>query len=271
LPDPKPPFPHPNPDANAERAWLLAEGPLHPKGDGRRLVTFTFDDGPSPEMEPPLLKVLETHHVRATFFYIGEYLAGGSSRAAEVRDCAKQVAAAGHLIGNHTMDHKLLTTMPKAAALAEIDESEAAIEKALGRRTSLFRPPYGQLDSSLEEALRERHGDLVLWSIDVEDVKKTDPDEILHALQRQLIYKQGGIVLLHDVHAPSLKAFHRLVHWLLASKWDREHPERPGWDIVDLEEYMRATAASPQPYANREELERARKAAASARPGSERP
>lgn len=64
---------------------------------------------------------------------------------------------------------------------------------------------------------------------------------------------------MHDVHAASVKAFHRLVHWLLASKWNREHPERPGWDIVDLKEYMSATAASPQPFATREELERARK------------
>ncbi len=262
LPDPNPPLPQLNPDARAYRAWLLAEGPLHPPGDGRRLVTFTFDDGPSPENDPSLLRVLETHHIRATFFFIGGYLAGRSHRAAEDRACAKRIAEAGHFFGNHTFDHKLLTILPKAAALADIDDSASAIEAATGERPHLFRPPYGELDPPLEEALRERHADLVLWTIDVEDMKKNDPDQILEALERQLTYEQGGIVLLHDVHAASVKAFHRLVHWLLASKWDPGHPERLGWDIVDLKEYVSATAASPQPYATREELEHARKAAA---------
>jgi peptidoglycan/xylan/chitin deacetylase (PgdA/CDA1 family) len=261
LPDPTPPLPQLNPDARADRAWLLAEGPTHPPGDGRRLVTFTFDDGPSPENAPSLLNVLDTHHIKATFFFIGGYLAGGSRRAAEVRDCARRIAEAGHLVGNHTFDHKLLPYMPRAAALADIDDSAAAIDRATGQHSRLFRPPYGQLDPALEDALHQRQLDLVLWSVDVEDVKKSDPDEILAALQKQLSYKQGGIVLLHDVHAASVKAFHRLVHWLLASKWDPEHPEHPGWDIVDLKEYLRATAAAPQPFTSREELERARRAA----------
>jgi peptidoglycan/xylan/chitin deacetylase (PgdA/CDA1 family) len=261
LPDPAPPFPRLNPEARAERAWLLAEGPQHPAGDGRRLVTFTFDDGPSPETDPALLRILETHHIRATFFFIGGYLAGSGRRAAEVRDWAKRIASAGHFIGNHTLDHKLLPLLPEPAALADIDDSAAAIESAVGEKTHLFRPPYGQLDATLEGALKQRELDLVLWSVDVEDMKKADPDEILTALEKQLSYKQGGIVLLHDVHSASVKAFHNLVHWLLASKWDRTHPEKPGWDIVDLKEYMAATAASPQPYGAREDLEKARRAA----------
>ena len=92
-------------------------------------------------------------------------------------------------------------------------------------------------------------------------MKKTDPDEIVAGLEAQLEYKQGGVVLLHDMHWPSVKAFNRLLRWMEGQRWDPAHPEKPGWDIVDLAEYLRATAASPQPYANREDLERARKAA----------
>jgi hypothetical protein len=63
------------------------------------------------------------------------------------------------------------------------------------------------------------------------------------------------------MHWPSVKAFNRLLRWLEADRWDAAHPEKPGWDVVDLPEYLRATAAAPQPYASREELERARQAA----------
>src|SRR5262249_40458618 len=64
LPDPTP-WPRLNPDVSTRRAWLLAEGPYHAPGDGRRLVTFTFDDGPFPETTPTFLKILARHNVHA--------------------------------------------------------------------------------------------------------------------------------------------------------------------------------------------------------------
>jgi peptidoglycan/xylan/chitin deacetylase (PgdA/CDA1 family) len=249
-----------NPDDRADRAWLLAEGPLHAPGDGRRLVTFTFDDGPFPETAPTVLRILEQHRIRATFFLIGSYLEGDDKHAVETRMWARRIAEAGHFVGNHTFDHKLLTSLPHAAQLAEIDDAAAAIERATGKRPVLFRPPYGEADSWLEGTLRDRRLELLLWSVDVEDMKKTDPDAIVEELKRQLEYKGGGIVLLHDMHWPSVKAFNRLLRWMDSRRWDAAHPEKAGWDIVDLAEYLRATAASPQPYATREDLERARRA-----------
>jgi peptidoglycan/xylan/chitin deacetylase (PgdA/CDA1 family) len=260
LPDPPSPIPRLNPDDRAERAWLLAEGPAHAPGDGRRLVTFTFDDGPFPETAPTVLRILDQHHVRAAFFLIGSYLAGDDKHAVETRMWARHIADAGHFVGNHTFDHKLLTSLPHAAQLSEIDESAAAIERATGKRPILFRPPYGEADPWLEGVLRDRRLELVLWSIDVEDMKKSDPDVIVEELKKQLMYKAGGVVLLHDMHWPSVKALNRLLRWMDGQRWDPAHPERAGWDIVDLADYLRATGASPQPYASRDELERARSA-----------
>jgi peptidoglycan/xylan/chitin deacetylase (PgdA/CDA1 family) len=260
LPDPPSPFPRLNPQASVERAWLVAEGPPHAPTDGHRFVTFTFDDGPFPETAPTVLRILDLHRIRATFFFIGKYLEGDDHHAVETRVWARRIADAGHLVGNHTLDHKVLTSLPHAAALNEIDESAAAIERATGKRPLLFRPPYGEIDPWLEGALRERKQELLLWSIDVEDMKKKDPDEILAGLQSQLEYKQGGIVLLHDMHWASVKALNRLVRWLESNRWDPSHPDHAGWDIVDLPTYLRETQTHPQPYATREELERARQA-----------
>jgi peptidoglycan/xylan/chitin deacetylase (PgdA/CDA1 family) len=265
LPDPPLPWPRLNPDDSGERAWLLAEGPARTRDTARRLVTFTFDDGPFPETAPTILKILETHHVRAAFFLIGRYLAGTDHRAAETRMWAKRIADAGHFVGNHTFDHRLLTGLSHQAALDEIDRSASEIERATGGRPMLFRPPYGEVDPWLQGVMRDRHLELLLWSVDVEDMKRDDPDEIADLLESQLSYKQGGIVLLHDMHWPSVKAFNRLLRWLEAEKWDPARPQRPGWDIVDLPEYLRATAAAPQPFATREELERARRGAAERR------
>lgn len=260
IPDPRQPLPDLDPDETVERAWMVAEGPAHAPRDGRRLVTFTFDDGPFPETAPTVLRILEQHRIRAAFFLIGEYLVGGDRHAVETREWAKKIADAGHYIGNHTMDHKELTALPRAAALAEIDGSAAAIERAVGARPSLFRPPYGSMNAFLEGAVRDRHLELLLWNIDIEDMKKQDPDAMALDLESQLEWKSGGVVLLHDMHWPSVKAFNRLLRWLDARRWDKSRPDRVGWSIVDLPEYLRATAASPQPFATREELDAARKA-----------
>lgn len=260
IPDPAFPAPRLNPDDETDRAWLLAEGPLHPPRDGRRLVTFTFDDGPSPETAPTLLRLLREHRIRAAFFFIGEYLVGSDRRAAQSREWARRIAAAGHYIGNHTFDHRRLTALSHSAALAEIDDAADAIERATGLRPWLFRPPYGALDPWLEGALRDRHLDLLLWNIDVDDIRRSDPDETARCIEDQLSSKQGGIVLLHDMHWPSIRAFNRLLRRLEAHKWQPEHPDRLGWDIVDFTEYLRMTADSPQPFSSNDELQRARRA-----------
>jgi len=257
LPDPVP-WPRLNPEDSAHTAWLLAEGPRRDEADGRRFVTFTFDDGPSPEATPPILKILAEHRVRATFFFIGRYLDGDSGRASLARGVARQVAAAGHFVGNHTHDHALLTNVTRTQAMAQIDEGAASIERVLGARPIFFRPPYGQLDDFLEGELRARGAELVLWSIEAQDMKREDSDAMASSLEWQIEYAGGGVVLLHDVRRSTVDALPKVLDWLHRRRWDPSHPERSGYEIVDLPGYLRATAERPQPYPDRTTLERAR-------------
>jgi peptidoglycan/xylan/chitin deacetylase (PgdA/CDA1 family) len=259
LPDPTP-WPRLNPEVSTRRAWLLAEGPYHAPGDGRRLVTLTFDDGPFPETTPTYLKILARHSVRAAFFMIGNYLDGDSERAVKSREVAREVARAGHLIGNHTHDHQRLTALPRSEILAQIDEGAASIERATGKRPLLFRPPYGQLDSWASERLRERGAELVLWSVEASDMKTDDGQAIVDALREQIEYAGGGIVLLHDIRWGSADALERLLTWLNHRRWDPRRPEVVGYEVVDLVQYLRACAASPQPFNDRAELGQARSA-----------
>ncbi len=257
LPDPTP-WPRLNPEANTTRAWLTAEGPAYAAGDGRRLVTFTFDDGPFPETTPVVLHVLEKHRVRATFFWIGRYLDGDSERAVASRAVAKQVEAAGHLVGNHSHDHLRLTTLTHAQQVAQIDDGAESIARAIGKRPVLFRPPYGQLDAYSERLLAERGQTLVLWSVEAGDMQCDDAEGMAGSLREQIEYAGGGIVLLHDIRFSSADALDKLLTWLDAHRYDPARPARVGYEVIDLPGFLRATAASPQPYANRVELEKTR-------------
>ena len=63
-----------------------------------RAVYLTFDDGPIPEVTPWVLEVLEKHHVKATFFMVGDNIR-------KHPDEYRMVVEHGHRIGNHTFNH----------------------------------------------------------------------------------------------------------------------------------------------------------------------
>jgi peptidoglycan/xylan/chitin deacetylase (PgdA/CDA1 family) len=259
LPDPNP-WPDLNIDASAARAWLLAEGPSHSPTDGRRLVTLTFDDGPFPETTPIVLKVLERHRVHATFFWIGRYLDGTSDRAVRTREVAESVRDAGHLIGTHTHDHERLVGVSRADVLGQIDRGMASIQRAVGVRPSVFRPPFGQLDAYGEAVTRERGLTLVLWNVETQDLHHTDSDAMARNLEEQLDFQGGGIVLLHDIRFSTAETLEKLLTWLDHHRYDPARPGAVGYEVVDFAEFTRATAASPQPYESRAALEEARAA-----------
>ena len=257
LPDPVP-WPRLNSSISIKRAWLLAEGPAPEKGDGQRLVTLTFDDGPFPWTTPPILKVLNHYDVKATFFLVGGLLDGDAHFAAGTRDAAKRIAAAGHIIGNHTHDHFLLTRVTHNQAQAQIDEGADSIERVTGKRPIFFRPPYGQLDPFSEDVLRQRGAELVLWNIEADNPDPEDPAAIAESIEHHLEYAGGGIVLLHDIRRSTAPTTAKLLAWLRSRRFNPARPERIGYQVVDLPTYLRETAAHPQPFADRTALEEAR-------------
>jgi len=260
LPDPTP-WPQLNPTASISRAWLLAEGPAPKPSSGKRFVTFTFDDGPFPETTPVVLHVLAKHNVRATFFWIGRYLDGDSDRAVASRETALAVRDAGHLIGNHTHDHARLAALSHSDALGEITRGADSIERAVGLRPCVFRPPFGQLDAYLEGVLREQNLTAVLWNIEVEDLHRDDADAMADSLETQIEFSGGGIVLLHDIRFTTADALDKTLTWLDKRRYDPQRPTAVGYEVVDFVDFMRATASAPQPYPDRRTLEDARAAA----------
>jgi peptidoglycan/xylan/chitin deacetylase (PgdA/CDA1 family) len=256
------PWPSLNPDASLARAWLLAEGAHHEPGDGHRLVTLTFDDGPFLETTPKVLRLLKRYHAHATFFVVGQYLDGKDRRAAATRRLLQRIVDEGHLVGNHTRDHAHLAEISHTKVLEQIDDCASLVERAIGKRPILFRPPYGELDEFGSAAARERGLDVTLWSVAVEDMTRDDSHEMFRELTAQLEHKEGGMVLLHDIKPSSIVALAELLAWLRDRPWNPKYPSRAGYEIVDMPTYLEATQASPQPYESRVELSRAREAAA---------
>jgi peptidoglycan/xylan/chitin deacetylase (PgdA/CDA1 family) len=150
-------------------------------------LALTFDDGPS-ESTSALLEVLARHGARATFFMCG-------ANAARLPAVARRVAADGHEIGNHTARHPYLYRRAPAQIWREIAETQDALESIVGRRPSLFRPPFGIRWFGLYPALRRHKLTAVMWSACVYDWRRP-AEAIADGLRRKA--NAGVIVLMHD-------------------------------------------------------------------------
>ncbi|MFZ0516762.1 MAG: polysaccharide deacetylase family protein [Acidobacteriaceae bacterium] len=160
-----------------------------------RQIALTFDDGPNDPDTYRLLDVLAKYGVRATFFMIGRFVQ-------ERPEIARAVAAAGHLIGNHTMTHPLLLIRPPQVVRQELRGCNDALEDALGAPVRWFRPPHGGRRPDVLRAAHELGLTPVLWNAMGYDWKPTTADaveqNILRSFRRNVRGGNATNALLHD-------------------------------------------------------------------------
>ncbi|MGH9600428.1 MAG: polysaccharide deacetylase family protein, partial [Terracidiphilus sp.] len=120
-------------------------------------LALTFDDGPNPRWTPRLLDVLAEHGVRATFFMLGGF-------AAAEPELVRQVAAAGHLVGNHSWSHPNLARSSSARIRQELLRANETLEQILGAPVRYFRPPFGARRPAVFRIARELGLQPVLWN-----------------------------------------------------------------------------------------------------------
>ncbi len=156
---------------------------------GSKQIALTYDDGPNDPHTFRLLEVLAKHDVRATFFMIGRYVR-------ERPDIARSVAAAGHVIGNHTMTHPLLIFESASQTRVELVNCHRALEETIGEHSNLFRPPFGGRRPATLRIARELGLETVMWNVTGYDWNAPPASMIEKKVVRQM--RGGDVILLHD-------------------------------------------------------------------------
>jgi peptidoglycan/xylan/chitin deacetylase (PgdA/CDA1 family) len=165
---------------------ILAPSVYH--GDqSKPTLALTFDDGPS-ESTPVLLEILAAHSVHATFFMCGQ-------NVRRLPHIARQVAAAGHEIGNHTDSHPRLSFRSPEFIYSELVLTQETIRQVTGRTPTLFRAPYGVRWLGLRSAQRRLSLMGVMWTVIGRDWRWS-ADRVSHRLVQSA--SNGGILCLHD-------------------------------------------------------------------------
>lgn len=165
---------------------LFVIGTITHVSTSKPAVALTFDDGPDPGCTPRLLDVLQQHHAKATFFMVGQ----AAERHPEI---VKKVAAAGHVIGNHSWDHPsfpLLTGRERRAQIRACAKSLAPYAQ------HIFRPPYADQNLlSRLDALWLGY-QVITYNSTAMDWLDHDADWIKNRIISRI--QNGSIILFHD-------------------------------------------------------------------------
>jgi len=208
------------PAAAGVAAGACVWGAVHPTSEffGRTLhhtarrsaMALTFDDGPNPSITPRLLELLARHGARATFFVVGRF-------ARACPELVREIAARGHVIGNHTETHPNLALLSGSRIQEELTRCQDSVAAALAgrdeKRPEWMRPPWGFRGPQLFGAVR-RAGlrGVVMWSFGCYDWRPQPAERLINRLRRITVPKEEGlskaghngrsgggeVVLLHD-------------------------------------------------------------------------
>lgn len=150
---------------------------------------LTYDDGPDPRHTTSILNVLSDHGATATFFVLLTKVRRAPALLAEV-------AAAGHEIALHGIDHQRLTSMRPREVWARTKAGRAELEDQLGKEVRWMRPPYGAQTLATWAAIRRTGLTPVVWSGTLWDWKDVPHQQ---RIDKAMSSARPGVILLgHD-------------------------------------------------------------------------
>lgn len=205
----------------------------------KKCVALTFDDGPLPQTLD-LVAALNTLQAPATFFMLG-------SSVDQFPAIVTTVAANGMEIASHNQFHHDMSKMGKDRLTSQVGTAAQNLRTLTGADPLFLRPPYGARDKRSDAIVGKQGMAVALWSVDTEDWKHSKGSSaaaqsaIIGTLTQQI--GNGGVILMHDIHANSRAAAPAVVATL------REQ----GYTLVTLAElapadfrFGKAFCSSPQ-------------------------
>ncbi|MDT7840476.1 polysaccharide deacetylase family protein [Streptomyces justiciae] len=201
------------------RTPVRREPLLRMQGRGRTMV-LTFDDGPDPRYTPAVLDTLAEYDVRAMFFVCGEM-------AVDNKDLLERMSDEGHIVGNHTWSHPLLTRLSRGRIRSEMERTSDVIEEAYGERPQWFRAPYGAWNRAAFQLGAELGMEPLAWTVDTLDWTTPGARTIERRVENGAA--PGVVVLSHDAggdRSQSVRALREYLPQLLDSGYHVTVPRR---------------------------------------------
>jgi len=162
----------------------------------KKIVALTFDDGPDTRYTTAILDILKEKSIKATFFLVGQ-------QVAKHPEIAKRIVDEGHVIGNHSYNHKDLSKLTKDQIISEMTTTDDMIKEAVGFTPTLFRAPYGAVSDTLKNVLKTNGRELIGWNVDTRDWAGTSIASMRKMIKHET--KPGSTILMHSFGSKHIK------------------------------------------------------------------
>lgn len=182
-------------------------------------ISISFDAAWGDQYSEEILDILDRYQVKTTFFLVGFWVD-------KYPDMVKKIHERGHEIGNHSTTHPHMTQLSDAQIAEELNQTGEKIEKLIGKKPNLFRPPFGDYNDGVIEVAKANGYYSIQWDVDSLDWKELGVQPVVDRVLRNV--KKGSIVLFHN-NAKYVTEYLPLVI---------ERLQKEGYEIVPISELI---------------------------------
>lgn len=182
-------------------------------------IAISFDAAWGGDQTTEILNILDAYGVKTTFFLVDIW----SERFPEL---VKEIDRRGHEIGNHSTSHPQMSKLGSQQILDELTKMDDRLESLIGKRSKLFRPPYGDYNNLVVQTARARGYEVIQWSVDSLDWKNRGVEDLVSRATKNV--KSGDIILFHNDSRYILQALPTVLEKL----------QKAGLEIVPISELL---------------------------------
>ena len=176
--------------------------PIYNVETQEKKVAFTMNCAWNADDIDKILKVLEENNTKITFFMVGDWIE-------KFPDAVKKIHEAGHEIGSHSNTHPHVNKLSYEKNIEEIELSNDKLEKIIGKRTNLYRAPYGEYNDTVIKAANDKGYYCIQWNLDTLDYTGITGSQMWSRLANKI--KGGDIILSHNGTEHTAEALDMLI------------------------------------------------------------
>lgn len=184
-------------------------------------VALSFDAAWGNEDTQKILSILKEKNVHATFFMTGGWIE-------KYPEDVKAIHEAGHELGNHSENHKQMSTLSAEECKEEIMTPHEKVKQLTGVEMRVFRPPYGDYNDTLIDTVNACGYHAIQWDVDSLDWKDYGVDSIINTVLNHKHLGNGSIILCHNGAKYTAKALEQLIDGL----------QEQGYELVKMSDLI---------------------------------
>jgi len=158
-------------------------------------VGITYDDGPTSNTSTLVSLLQQNNLTPVTWFNWGEHVANNSG-------LISQELSVGE-VQNHSYTHPHMSSYSYQQISSELSQTSQAIQSAGASTPTLYRPPYGELNSTIQQVAQDLGMGLVTWDVDSQDWNGASSSAIVSAANQ---LQDGEVILMHDGYSTTNNA-----------------------------------------------------------------